>query len=174
MQIRLTRPADAALLATYHNHNATHFGPWEPDREYNYYSERQLRKRLRQLDKDHRRGSAAIFIALNDREDEILAHCSLTNILYGPMRACYMGYGVSKDYEGQGIMFRLCEEVIDYAFNQLHLNRIMANYMPGNRRSAALLERLGFKVEGTAMRYLKINGKWEDHVLSSLLNPEIL
>jgi ribosomal-protein-alanine N-acetyltransferase len=45
----------------------------------------------------------------------------------------------------------------------------MANHMPGNERSARLLKSLGFEEEGYAKEYLLINGKWEDHVLNSLL-----
>jgi ribosomal-protein-alanine N-acetyltransferase len=43
--------------------------------------------------------------------------------------------------------------------------------MPANTRSARLLEKLGFEKEGFARRYLYINGRWEDHVLTSLINP---
>lgn len=58
---------------------------------------------------------------------------------------------------------------IDYAFNDLKLHRVMANHMPGNERSAGLLKSLGFEIEGYAKEYLLIDGKWEDHVLNSLL-----
>jgi ribosomal-protein-alanine N-acetyltransferase len=47
----------------------------------------------------------------------------------------------------------------------------MANYMPHNRRSGNVLKRLGFVVEGYARDYLMINGKWEDHIFTSLINP---
>ena len=60
---------------------------------------------------------------------------------------------------------------IDFAFDSLHLHRIEANYMPHNRRSGNTLRRLGFVVEGYARDYLLINGKWEDHILTSLSNP---
>jgi ribosomal-protein-alanine N-acetyltransferase len=43
--------------------------------------------------------------------------------------------------------------------------------MPANTRSAALLQRLGFEREGFARSYLRINGRWEDMVLNSLVNP---
>ena len=69
-------------------------------------------------------------------------------------------------------MKRLCSHVINYAFNELGLNRIMANYMPSNDRSEALLNSLGFVREGLAERYLKINGVWEDHVLTALIKPD--
>ncbi|MGN7512099.1 hypothetical protein [Aeromonas salmonicida] len=39
--------------------------------------------------------------------------------------------------------------------------------------SAALLERLGFEREGYARDYLMINGRWEDHILTALLNQAV-
>ena len=68
-------------------------------------------------------------------------------------------------------MSKLCQAALKYAFNELELNRVMANYMPGNERSGNLLKKLGFSEEGLAKKYLKINGRWEDHVLTSLVNP---
>jgi hypothetical protein len=54
----------------------------------------------------------------------------------------------------------------------LKLHRIMANYMPSNHRSAAVLRRCGFSVEGLARDYLRIHGEWHDHVLTSRINPQ--
>jgi hypothetical protein len=51
-------------------------------------------------------------------------------------------------------------------------HKIMANYMPSNNRSAAVLRRCGFTVEGLARDYLRINGEWRDHVLTSRINPQ--
>jgi ribosomal-protein-alanine N-acetyltransferase len=39
-------------------------------------------------------------------------------------------------------------------------------------RSGRLLGRLGFVIEGYARDYLLVNGRWEDHVLTSLINPQ--
>ncbi len=59
---------------------------------------------------------------------------------------------------------------ISYIFDQVGLHRVMANFRPENVRSAQLLERLGFEREGLARSYLRINGVWADHVLTSLFN----
>jgi ribosomal-protein-alanine N-acetyltransferase len=48
----------------------------------------------------------------------------------------------------------------------------MANYQPGNERSARLLRRLGFVPEGFARDYLYIAGAWRDHVLTAKNNPD--
>lgn len=65
-------------------------------------------------------------------------------------------------------MRALCQHVIQFAFDELALTSVMAEYIPRNYRSASLLERLGFEKEGIAKNYLEVNGKWEDHMLVSL------
>ena len=59
-----------------------------------------------------------------------------------------------------------------YVFEETRLHRIMAGYLPHNDRSGNLLQRLGFEREGYARKYLKINGVWEDHILTSLINSQ--
>jgi ribosomal-protein-alanine N-acetyltransferase len=56
-------------------------------------------------------------------------------------------------------------------FGPQGMHRIMASHLPRKLRSAALLARLGFEREGYARSYLRIDGTWEDMVLSSLINP---
>ena len=63
---------------------------------------------------------------------------------------------------------------IEYMFKEQNIHRIMANYMPSNNRSAQLLQKLGFNIEGQAKKYLLINNQWEDHILTSLTNQEWL
>jgi len=170
MEIRLVKTSDAKMLSAYHLENAEHFKKWEPKHEADYYSERELKKRLSTFVIAQNEGRAAYFIAVD--QGVILAHCSLTNIIYGPLKGCHLGYGVAAAHEGKGLMTEVSQHAIDYAFSQLKLNRLMAAYMPRNKRSANLLKKLGFTKEGLAKKYLQINGNWEDHVLTSLLNPE--
>jgi ribosomal-protein-alanine N-acetyltransferase len=69
-------------------------------------------------------------------------------------------------------MFEALQASIAYMFHEQDLHRIMANHVPENVRSAALLQRLGFEREGYAREYLKINGIWRDHVLTALVKPD--
>lgn len=64
-------------------------------------------------------------------------------------------------------MLRTVQRSIEFMEENLGIHRIMANYMPRNQRSAKLLKRLGFVVEGYAREYLMINGVWEDHVMTA-------
>lgn len=116
-------------------------------------------------------GSAVHFIGTDDAESHVIGTCSLSNIVRGVFMACHMGYSCAERYQGQGYMKKIVKHAIGYGFNELRLHRIMANYMPSNDRSGGLLEKLEFEKEGLAKEFLLINGKWEDHVLTSLLNP---
>ncbi len=57
---------------------------------------------------------------------------------------------------------------LQWVFGQGKLHRVMANYMPSNERSAAVLHALGFRIEGFAPNYLFLDGAWRDHVLTAL------
>ena len=172
MRILLTEHRHAALLSRFHLENAARFRPWSPGVDAHYHSVASWEQRLRQRRTEFEQGLSVHFIGIDEEEREILGVCSLTNIVRGAFQACHMGYSVGAPWEGKGVMSTIVRCVIDHAFGELRLNRIMANYMPTNTRSGALLERLGFEKEGYARRYLKINGRWEDHVLTSLVNPE--
>jgi [ribosomal protein S5]-alanine N-acetyltransferase len=74
---------------------------------------------------------------------------------------------------GKGLMNEALTEMIRFAFEELQLHRIMANYVPTNERSGQVLRRLGFAVEGYARDYLFIGGKFRDHELTSLTNTAL-
>lgn len=62
--------------------------------------------------------------------------------------------------------------VVGYAFNKLKLHRLEAACLPTNFGSRRVLEKSGFRHEGLARAYLKINGEWADHLLFGLLEDE--
>lgn len=75
-------------------------------------------------------------------------------------------------HQRKGLMSEAVESAIRYMFQEQNIHRIMANYMPTNTTSYKLLQKLGFKIEGTAEKHLLINGQSEYHVLISLTNPQ--
>lgn len=169
MKIRSLTVSDAEIMHNYYCHNTSHFKPWEPQRAPEFHSLSAWQQRVVDFNTAQVRGDAAYFIAVEG--GLVIGHCSLTQIARGPFQACYMGYGVAESVEGQGVAYQLCQHTIYHAFHELHLHRIMANYVPHNNRSAKLLSRLGFVKEGVAKDYLQIAGKWQNHVLTSLTHP---
>jgi len=59
-----------------------------------------------------------------------------------------------------------------FAFEDLHLHRIQVSIIPRNKASRRVMDKLGLREEGTAERYLEINGVWEDHVRYALTSEE--
>lgn len=59
-----------------------------------------------------------------------------------------IGYWLSQDQQGQGIMTKAVDKLCDFIFNELKLNRIQINCAEGNSPSYKIPERLGFTFEG--------------------------
>jgi ribosomal-protein-alanine N-acetyltransferase len=123
-------------------------------------------------------GTAYSFaIGKNDPDNAdapIVGWLGFSNVVRGVFQATHLGYKLAERAEGHGYMTEAARAAIDFAFGTLRLHRIMANHMPHNHRSSALLLRLGFKTEGYAKAYLFIDGQWRDHVLTALVNPEAI
>jgi ribosomal-protein-alanine N-acetyltransferase len=169
--LTLPGPSAAAAVVDYYSRNREHLGPWEPSRQEGFYEPAHWRRRLAADRAEFRDGrSMRLFLMSKDRE-RILGNAHFTDIAYGPVQACLLGYGLDGEIEGQGFMSEALRSAIGYVFDELGLHRIMANYRPTNERSGRLLRRLGFVVEGYARDYLLIDGEWRDHVLTALTRP---
>lgn len=95
---------------------------------------------------------------------------ALSEIIRGPFQACFLGYRVDKDFQGRGFATEAVMAVVKFGFRELNLHRIMANYTPKNEGSGRVLRKAGFVIEGLARDYLRLNGKWHDHILTSTTN----
>lgn len=97
-------------------------------------------------------------------DDGRLVGCvHLNEMVQGALQSAYMAYFVFCPFEQTGVMHKLLAGIIQRAFDTHELHRVEANIQPANVRSKALVERLGFRLEGFSPRYLKINGTWCDH-----------
>jgi len=70
-------------------------------------------------------------------------------------------------------MTEALQEAIAFLFEEWKLHRIEANINPDNQASLRVVEKLGFYNEGLAKKYLKINGKWEDHIHKLLYTKSV-
>lgn len=97
---------------------------------------------------------------------------NLSSIQRGPFQNAYVGYWIDERWAGQGLMPEAVVVLARFAFEELHLHRIQISIIPRNRSSRRVVEKLGLRDEGTAERYLEINGTWEDHVRYALTAEE--
>jgi ribosomal-protein-alanine N-acetyltransferase len=97
---------------------------------------------------------------------------NLSSIQRGPFQNAYVGYWIDQKWAGQGIMPEAVVVLTRFAFEELHLHRIQVSIIPRNASSRRVVEKLGLRDEGTAERYLEINGIWEDHVRYAITAEE--
>ncbi|WP_337165627.1 ribosomal protein S5-alanine N-acetyltransferase [Vibrio fluvialis] len=162
---------DAACISNYFTVNRDYLKPWEPKREEAFFSELGWQQRLIKLSELHKMALGFYLLIMDADSDEMLGTISFSNISRFPFYACNVGYSLAEQAQGKQIMTRALKMACDYMFNEQNLHRVMASYMPHNKRSEAVLQRLGFVHEGQAKDYLLIDGQWQDHNLTSLVNP---
>ena len=103
-------------------------------------------------------------LAVRPADGEIVGYFNISQIIRGPLQSAFLGYGGVARWSGAGYMTAALRLVLERAFTDLALHRLEANVQPGNTPSIALVERCGFVREGFSENYLKIGGRWRDHV----------
>jgi [ribosomal protein S5]-alanine N-acetyltransferase len=164
-------PDVAYRVLDYQLANRKHLQPWEPRRAYEFFTLDAMTARVRAMAENVAAGNAMHWLIFEQERTAVIGECNFTNIVRGPFLACHLGYSIDYRHEGKGLMREALVAGIEYMFERVGLHRIMASYRPENARSERLLRSLGFEREGFARAYLKINGVWADHVLTSLINP---
>ncbi len=84
-------------------------------------------------------------------------------------RRAEIGFGVSRDFWGKGIVLEAGSALIEHAFHTLKLRRIEAEIDPDNIASGKTLERLGFVKEGYLRQRWEVNGVVSDSAIYGLL-----
>jgi ribosomal-protein-alanine N-acetyltransferase len=79
---------------------------------------------------------------------------------------------MGKRYAGQGLMTDAVTALVRFAFDRLGFHRIEAACLATNVASRRVLTKAGFTAEGTARKYLKINGIWQDHLLFAIVDGD--
>lgn len=164
----------ASRLAAYHAKNKDRLRPYSPQRSEAFFTAgfwRVAKRRARRAWVSEIAYRWALCEGAS-RDACVIGFVALDQIVRGVGQSAVLGYSIDGDFEGRGLMRQSVERVLDYAFNHLALNRIAADHIPENDRSAALLASLGFQREGYARDYLKLDGVWRDHVLNALLASE--
>jgi len=171
--LRVPERKDVPKICKYYLQNRQFLAPYEPVRSEKFYTKKYWNDRVKQSrDEFYADIACRFFIYAKTDNEPIIGAINFTMIERGPSDSCRLGYGLSREYEGKGYMSEALQAGIHFVFETLNIHRIDACYMPKNVRSGRLLERLGFEVIGLARDYLFIDGQWEDHLLTCLLNPK--
>ena len=167
--VRTPIKGDGTRYARYYTLNRDFLQPYSPRFDAGMFSALEWESSIPIIQQQFGQGTAARFVLLED--DYIIGVANMTQMTRSPSHSAILGYTLSESHQGRGFMKEALVEVIRWAFEDRKLHRITANYMPRNERSGHLLRSLGFAVEGYARDYLLINRVWEDHIMTSLTNP---
>ena len=162
------------IITGYLIRNKDFFAPFMPWRDETFYT---IGSQVEILNENYtltKNGSALrLHLFVKDSPGKLIGDINFSNVIKGSFLSCHLGYKVDKEEINKGYMTEALISVIPFVFDKMKLHRVEANVLPQNKASIRLLEKLGFENEGRAKKYLKINGKWEDHLRFALLNENM-
>jgi [ribosomal protein S5]-alanine N-acetyltransferase len=160
--LRPLEPSDAADLLELQRRNRAYWQPSCPLREDGWFT---LARQRRQLEAEARERSQGRALTFGVFAGGVLAgRVALTSIVRGAFRNAYLGYGIDEREAGRGVATAAVGRAIVLAWAD-GLHRVQAAVTPQNAASKRVLEKVGFRHEGLAERYLLLAGRWTDQEL---------
>jgi [ribosomal protein S5]-alanine N-acetyltransferase len=170
VELRHPQRADFNEWAKLRADSAEFLKPWEPSWTSDELSKTAFKARLRRADIELENGTGQVFFIFDQSSGTLVGGISLGNIRYGMARSGQIGYWMGEAYAGKGYMQDAVKALISFGFDRLNLHRLEAACIPSNERSVGVLRKTGFTQEGLLKSYLKINGKWQDHLLFAIIS----
>jgi ribosomal-protein-alanine N-acetyltransferase len=173
--LRAPRTGDVNGLRGALRKNAAHLLPWTAASPA-HQDPASLSSVSRSILRDRREWRAgrrfAFLIVPRADERSIIGRITLGGVLWGVFQNAHLGYWIDSDQQGLGLMTEAVRALTCSALSTGKLHRVQAAVMPHNAASQRVLEKVGYRREGFAQRYLCIAGKWEDHVLFGTTTEE--
>jgi [ribosomal protein S5]-alanine N-acetyltransferase len=170
MTIRSLASGDRAEFVRIHELGADFYAPWigrkNDDQTWGDIFEISLAK------SSHEMNARLVGETADGR---IAGFFNLLEIVRGFFENAYASWQVNPEFAGQGYATEGVTGLLDVAFSRdegAGLHRVQANVIPSNVRSVRLAERVGFRQEGLAQKYLKIAGAWQDHLMFAKVMDE--
>lgn len=167
--LRPPRLSDWAEWANVREQSREFLAPWEPTWPKDALTRAAYRDRVVYYAQEWHRGSGYLFFLFRREDRRLIGGISIAEVRRGISQTGTAGYWMGEPYAQQGYMTEALQATIGFAFGTLALHRLEAACMPANVPSRKLLTKCGFREEGYASKYLRINGEWADHVLFARL-----
>ena len=170
--LKVLRPEAAKKVLCFYLDNKELFEKYEALRPDNFYTLKyQKSVLLCEYNLTVQLSAVRFYVFLKNDPDHIIGTVCFRDITRSIYDSCEVGYKFDERFWHHGYATEALIEGIDIMFGDLGLHRITACVMPENTPSIRLLESLYFKREGLLRQNARINGKWADHYLYSLIHP---
>lgn len=166
--LRVLVPEDAEALADLWSRDRAHLDPWSPAHRPEFYTVAGQLELVERRLVAQAEGRAAAFAVVES--GEVVGEITLTDVVRGSFQNGHVGYWLASWAQGRGLATRAVAELTHHAFDVLGLHRLQAATLVHNTRSQAVLTRTGFTRIGLARSYLRIAGRWQDHLLFQRLD----
>ena len=161
LSLRLLTTDDAEALLELRLRNRDYFRPSEPSRPNGFFTLDRERDELERGEEDARERRGWIY-GMFVGDSALIGRIALSGVIWGPFANAFLGYAIDEDHAGRGYATQAVRWVTDAAFEH-GLHRVQAAVVLENAASRRVLEKAGFRYEGRALRYLNVNGRWQDH-----------
>ena len=167
-ELRVRVPEEASAFLDLVNSNRQRVAPWFPwlsrirsiddMRDSIEYYQRTFARRAGLCTGVYVGGEPAGIIELSGLDDEA--------------RYASLAYLIDERFEVKGHVTESCRAVLEYAFDDLGLNRVEIVCASENTRSRAIPQRLGFTHEATRREYIWLDDHYTDQLIYGLLARE--
>ena len=168
IRLELIKEDHAVLLFNTVDHNRVYLKKWLSfiDAMHNLHFAEEFVKRSMAQYKEGREAGFVIFY-----KEDMVGRIGVYKIEpYN--RIGEIGYWLTENAQGKGIVTKACEALIDYCFAELKLNRLEIKCGTENKKSQAIPERIGFTKEGIIRQGEFLYDHFIDLYLYSLLQKE--
>lgn len=166
VMLRPLLPTDFAAWSEVRRRNHNWLTVWEPSRSQfapDPSTDRDaFAARCSLRDRERVAGNAYSFGLFVD--NALAGEVNLNGVVRGALQCGTIGYWIDRARAGHSYVAEAVAVVARHAFEDLELHRLEICIVPRNSNSRRVMEKLAIREEGTALRFLEINGTWEDHV----------
>ena len=170
VRLRPHRATDYPAWSDLRARSRTFLQPWEPTWPADDLGRAAYRRRLSAYAEDMDRGVAYPFLVFRAADGALVGGVTLSNIRRGVAQMGTLGYWVGQPFTRRGHTVSAVRAVATFGFKRLGLHRLEAVCVPDNAPSQGVLLKAGFRQEGRAEAYLKIDGVWRDHLLFGMVS----
>lgn len=162
---------DRAVWLEVRSRNAGWLAPWEATPPAEGGRVMTFSQMVRSLRKQARQGTMLPFAVTYD--GRLVGQVTVGGITWGSLCSAHVGYWVDQRVAGRGVMPTAVALAADHCFRTVGLHRLEVNIRPENTASLRVVEKLGFREEGTRSAFLHIAGAWRDHRSFALTAEEV-
>jgi [ribosomal protein S5]-alanine N-acetyltransferase len=173
--LRPVKVKDAAAWRETRVRNAAWLRPWEPTNPETPLYRSSLGPYVamaRTMRREARRGVTLPWVITYG--GSFAGQLTVGSIVWGSARSAQVGYWIDEAYAGRGVVPTALALAIDHCFFVVGLHRVEATIRPENQASRRVVEKLGFREEGTRHRSLHIDGSWRDHLCYALTAEDVV